>query len=108
MVINIYTLLIAEKTLNLDSLLIQLRSISKNFRLFGSVAGISPDKLDHIVSCCTTSYDGLLEVCDLWLKKCQNEKSPPTWHAVAEILSLIGHYKLADDILQVYATGIVG
>ena len=46
-----------------------------------------------------------MEVLDLWLEKCWREKAAPTWHAVSEILSLIGHQKMADDILQVYTTG---
>ena len=84
----------------------QLRPIAHNFKLFGSVAGISPTSLNQIVSKSASSYDGMMEVCDLWLEKCRKEQVPPTWHAVAEILALIGQNKLSDDILQVYATGM--
>ena len=94
-----------DKTLNLNTLLIQLNSISKDFRLFGSVAGISPDILHKIVDSSAAPYDGLVEVCDAWLDKCHKEKTTPTWNAVADILSLIGQEKLSHDILQVYITG---
>ena len=94
-----------DENLNLNSLLIQLNPMSKDFRLFGSVAGISPDTLDKIVASCAAPYDGLVEVCDAWLDKCRKEKTTPTWNAVADILSLIGQDKLSHDIMQVYTTG---
>ena len=79
--------------------------MSKDFRLFGSVAGISPDTLDKIVTSSAAPYDGLVEVCDAWLDKCRKEKTTPTWSAVADILSLVGQDKLSRDIMQVYTTG---
>ena len=98
-------LLFLDETLNLDSLLIQLKPKCKDFKLFGSVAGISPDTLDKIVASCAAPYDGLVEVCDAWLDKCRKEKNTPTWSAVADILSLIGQEKLSRDIMRVYITG---
>ena len=78
----------------------------KEFKLLGSVAGISPDFLDRIVSSSAAPFDGLVEVCDAWLDKCRKENIPPTWSAVGEILSLIGWDKLSYDIMQVYKTGM--
>ena len=101
----VFVLFIIDETLNLDSLLIQLRPISKDFRLFGSVAGIAPDILDKIVANSAAPFDGLVEVCDAWLDKCRRERTPPTWSAVAEIISLIGKDKLSHDIMKVYTTG---
>ena len=49
--------------------------MSKDFRLFGSVAGISPDTLDKIVDSSAVPYDGHVEVCDAWLNKCLKEKN---------------------------------
>ena len=74
--------------------------------MFGSVAGVFPVQLNEIVTTSATSYDGLAEVCDLWLEKCRKENTSPTWHAVEDILTLIGYRKMADDLLQVYSTGI--
>ena len=73
--------------------------------MFGSVAGISPASLNKIVSKVAAPYDGLVEVCDLWLKKCAMDQTPPTWRAVAEIVSLIGNDVMADALLKVYTTG---
>ena len=98
-------MILLDETLNLDSLLIQLNPMSKDFRLFGSVAGISPDTLDKIVASSAAPYDGLVEVCDAWLDKCRKEKTTPTWNAVADILSLIGQDKLSHNLMQVYITG---
>jgi len=96
-----------DETLNVESLFYQLLPIFNQFQFFGCAAGISQDKLDRIVSCKDSSYQGLLTVCDLWLMKCRDESLSPTWHAVAEILSSIGQEELAADILQVYVTGII-
>ena len=96
---------LTDSLISLDTLIIQLRPISSDFRLFGSVAGISPVKLDQIVATSSIPYDGLVEVCNLWLEKCHEENTPPTWCSVAEILTLIGHKPLADAIMKVYTTG---
>ena len=85
--------------------MMQLRPISDHYRLFGSVAGISPDSINDIVAKTSSSYDGLTEICELWLKKCHADGIQPTWRAVAEILHLIGCKKLSEMILQVYFTG---
>ncbi len=87
----------------MNTLLLQLRRISDKFRLFGSVAGISPSSLK--VSQCTSPYNALTEVCDLWLEQCLKEDITPTWHAVAEILDLIGEISQSQNILEVYTTG---
>ena len=89
----------------MNSLLVQLGPVSHLYQQFGSVAGLSPDQLDEIVSNKTSSYAGLTEVCDLWLHKCRKEKSTPTWRAVAEMLALIGEGRLSNDLLQVYSAG---
>lgn len=86
-------------------LVIQLRPLSLKYKLFGSVAGISPSSLDSILTKYTSPYNALMEVCDLWLKKCRDEEVVPTWHAVAEILDLIGETKLSKDMLEIYSTG---
>ena len=91
--------------MDLNTLLVQLGPVSHLYQQFGSVAGLSPDQLNEIVSNTASSYDGLTEVCDLWLHKCRKEKSPPTWRAVAEMLALIGEGRLSSDILHVYSTG---
>ena len=83
----------------------QLGPISESFVAFGSVAGISLASLNDIGAKSSSSYHSMTEVCDLWLQKCRQEQSPPTWHTVAEILEIIGHNKLSKKILQVYTTG---
>ncbi len=98
---------VLDNALDLNTLLLQLRPISEKFRLFGSVAGISPSSLNTIVSECVSPYNALMEVCDLWLEKCRNEEVVPTWHAVAEILDLIGEEKLSKSLLEVYLSGML-
>jgi len=87
--------------LNLLTLSAELGQISESYIAFGSVAGVSPASLTEIVN-----SDSMTEVCDLWLKNCQQEQTPPTWHAVAEILDLIGQKKVSNKLLQVYNTGL--
>ena len=75
------------------------------YKQFGMVAGVPIDVLDQIEASCEKAYDALVEVCDHWLRKCRDEKVTPSWRIVAEILSLIGQYKLSQDLLKVYKTG---
>ena len=49
--------------------------------------------------------ESMTEVCDMWLKKCQQEQTRPTWHMVAEIVDLIGHKDFSKKLLQVYNKG---
>jgi len=105
---GVLSLKIVDQTLNLDSLQVQFGPVSHLYQQFGRVAGLSPDKLDIIVSSTISSYDGLIEVRDLWLLKCRREKTSPIWRAVAEMMVLIGDDKLSDELLQVYKTGKTG
>ena len=51
--------------------------------------------------------ESMTEVCDMWLKKCEQEQTRPTWHMVAEILDLIGHKEFSKKLLQqVYVKGM--
>ena len=54
----------------------------------------------------SSPYDSMTEVFDLWLQKCQQEQTTPTWDGFAEILEMIGHKRLSKHILQVHTTGI--
>ena len=96
---------ILDQRLNLDSMLIQLRPISDKFKVLGAAAGISGEALDAISANTEESYDALVEVCDVWLKSCVAKKIRPTWHLVAEMLTVIGQADLSNKILQVYETG---
>jgi len=62
--------------------------------------------LTEIVAKSLSNSDSMMEVCNLWLKKCQQAQTPPTWHAVAEILDLIGQKTFSKKLLQVYNTGL--
>jgi len=79
--------------------------MEEHYKQFGMVAGVSMETLDEIESSCEKAYDALVEVCDQWLRKCQEEKITPSWRIVAEILSLIGQNQLSQDLLEVYKTG---
>ena len=67
---------------------------------------MSPTNLIEIAAKSSSFVDSMTEVCKLWLEKCQQEQTPPTWHAVAEILDLMGYKQFSKDLLKVYKTGI--
>lgn len=89
----------------MDILLIQLKPISEDYKLFGSVAGIASNTMDEIVASSIAPYNKLVEVCVAWLDKCHIENVTPTWRAVSEFLSLMGQTELSRDIMQVYESG---
>ena len=89
----------------MDTLLIQLNPISQHFKQLGNHVGISSDVIDQIESSVAIPYDGLVEVCDAWLRKCRDNDWTLTWRTVSEVLTLMGQHKLSHGISQVYVTG---
>ncbi len=100
-------ILVSDELLNLDTLLIELKSISQYFKQLGSHIGISRDYLDQIESSVAVPYDGLVEVCDAWLRKCEDNEITLTWRHLADILSSMEQHQLSHNIMQVYATGML-
>ncbi len=79
-----------DQELNMDTLLIQLTPMMMNqFKLLGQVVGISSDLLDQIESSAANPHDGLVKVCNAWLRNCEDNDVTLTWKHVAEALSLI-------------------
>ena len=104
--VNYFAVIVSDELLNLKTLTEQLSGIAESFIAFGSVAGVSPTALIEIAARCSNFTDSMTEVCDLWLQKCHQEQTPPTWSAVSEILHLIGHDELSHGLLEVYKTGM--
>ena len=102
-----FLLIIPDELLNSRTLAEQLSEISESFIAFGGVAGVSPTALIEIAARCSNFTDSMTEVCDMWLQKCHQEQTPPTWSAVSEILHLIGHDELSHGLLEVYTTGMI-
>ena len=89
-----------DASLNLDSLLIQLRvQVTPKWHQFGVVIGVPEDLLQQ--------YSGyppdecLIEILDYWLKNHHN----PTWRDVAKGLDDIKLHELAEDIMNTYKIG---
>jgi len=86
-------------------MLVQLHYVSHDYKAFGKAAGLPAETMSEVDKFTTKSFDGLLKVCSLWLKKLKDENTKPTWEAVAEILFQMGLEKLALELLQGYKTG---
>ncbi len=74
------------------------------FKLLGQAVGISSDLLDQIESSAANPHDGLVEVYNTWLRKCEDNDVTLTWKHVAEALSLIIQKQLSG--IQVFSTGM--
>ena len=96
-----------DSSLNLDSLLIQLRPVSQQYQELGRAAGLPESTLEDIAKSIMEAYDGLVEVCDAWMRHMRKEDITPTWKAVSKMLQDIGQEKLAKNLLKVYSTGKV-
>ena len=91
----------AGKTVNLDSLLIQLRlQVTPKWHQFGVAIGIPDEILEQYSN--YPADERLMEVLDYWLKNDRN----PTWKDVAKVLKDIELHELAEGIMNVYETGI--
>ena len=90
-----------DESLNLDSLLIQLRvQVTPKWHEFGVVVGVPQDLLEQYSS--YPADERLIEVLNYWLNNNQN----PTWRGVAKVLHDTELHELAEGIVNVYKTGI--
>ena len=91
----------SDKQLDLDNLLIQLRTqVTPSWYQFGLALGVDNDVLNKYSKC--PQEESLVELADYWLR---NSPTKPTWRDVAKALKKIGFDSLANDILNVYKTG---
>ena len=92
---------IIDKTLNLDTLLIQIRhEVTPKWYQFGLAIGINKEILDEFSN--FTPEECIVEVSDLWLR---TSVTTLTWRDVADALKETGCHRLAEKILKVYKTG---
>ena len=95
---------IADGSLDLNTLLIQIRKIKSHWYLYGEALGVSPNFLDEIKEMESEDYDKLVEVLDAYFRT-HSQDPPPTWKEIAEALRVIGYEKMAVNIMKVYTTG---
>ena len=89
-----------DESLNLDSLLIQLRvQVTPKWHQFGAAIGVPEDLLQQYSN--FPADERLIEVLNYWLNNNQN----PTWRDVAKVLHDIELNDLAERIMNVYETG---
>ena len=94
-------LICIDDSLNLDSLLIQLRSqVTPKWYQFGEAIGVEKEVLNKCVK--YSPEECIVDVLDNWLR---NHAGQPTWREVAEALRSIDLNQLAFDIEKVYETG---
>ena len=92
-----------DESLNLDSLLIQLRAqVTQKWYQFGAAVGVPNDLLQQYSS--YPADEGLIEVLNYWLN---NQHQNPTWRDIAEVLCDIELHELAESTMNVYETGII-
>ena len=85
-------------------LLIQIREVTSNWYSYTKAIGVPAQMLDEIDNMQLNDYHKLVEALDYWFRI--HSKDPaPTWRELAHGLKVIGHGKLADDIMKVYTTG---
>ena len=89
-------------------MLVQLKCVREDYQKFGEAAGIDTEKMKNIAEHVSTSEEGMVEVCDIWMQKCWQQKVTPSWSGVAEILIPIGRKYWAKKIVKVYTTGTCG
>ena len=93
--------ILIDKTLNLDTLLIQIRhEVTPKWYQFGLAIGINKETLDEFSN--FTPEECIVEISDLWLR---TSVTTLTWRDVADALKGTGCHGLAEKILKVYKTG---
>jgi hypothetical protein len=94
----------ADKQVNLDNLLIQLRDeVTPHWQNFGLTIGVPREV---IVKYSEYPPDQcMIEILDYWLRHHDHAPVPLTWRDVAIALRQIRLHQLAEKILKVYVTG---
>ena len=90
-------------TVNLDDLLIQLRSeVSSHWYQFGQAIGIEKEILDNFAQKCSPE-ECIVETLDYWLRN--HTAGRPNWSEIVEALIAINLIHLAQDIEALYLIG---
>ena len=95
-----FTVTYTDNSLDLDSLLIQLKpQVLTKWKQFAEAVGLS-----NIIKQLSQYSDDecIVKVFDQWLK---SHPTKPTWSNVADVLNDIGLHQLANNIMKVYETG---
>ena len=102
--------MLSDDSLDLDTLLIQLRSeVTLKWRELGLAVGLAEDLLDKYST--YPPEECIVEVLDVWLRNynCGNTDASmirkPTWRDVARALREIELHQLANNILSLYKDG---
>ena len=93
----------ADDTLNLDTLLIQIKTaVTSRWYQLGEALGINKESLDRYSS--YPPEESIIEMLDQWLRSSPQRR---TWRDVTDALWKTGLQQLASDIENVYETGII-
>ena len=92
-----------DQAINLDNLLIQLKSaVTDKWYEFGEAIGVHREILEKYTQ--YPSDQSLIEILDHWLR---NHSGQPTWNEISEGLTKINLLELALNIKSIYQTGIM-
>jgi len=96
----------ADKSLDLDNLLVQLQNVSSSkWYQLGEGLGVSAESLNQITTSFPLAPDQCkMEMLDFWLRN-RTSGGQATWREVAEALTRIDEGKLANELMGVYTTG---
>ncbi|XP_064406172.1 uncharacterized protein LOC135351151 isoform X2 [Halichondria panicea] len=93
----------ADKLLNLDQSLLQLKTVQIKWKEIGFALSIPTAHIEQVEERCKdNSSAGLKEMIDFWMRNCSGR---PTWIVLANALKLVGEEELARQFLEVYETG---
>ena len=93
----------ADKLLNLDQVLIQLRPVHIKWKEIAQALRVPVTFIEQLED--ATSLDEtskMTEIPDYWKRECSGK---PTWRELAEALKTIREVQLAQQLMQIYETG---
>ena len=94
-------IIIADATLNLDCLLIQLQGkVTQKWHQFGLALGLEKEVLDQFLK--YPPEQSIVEILDHWLKR---DEEQPNWAGIAKALRQISFHQLAEEIESISKTG---
>ena len=93
----------ADKLVDIDRVLVQLKSVQNMWREIGKALKVPETHIEQVEPYCISSdVQGMTEMIDFWIRSCVGK---PTWRELASALKYVGQEQLANLLMEVYETG---
>ena len=93
----------ADKLLNLDQALVQLRPVQSRWKELADALRVPETYIQQVDDKCGKDHaSSMTEIIDYWMRSCGGR---PTWRELADALKRVKEDSLAQQLMSIYNTG---